>query len=113
MKDIVTGTVKMARMLGLEYYDGPMSGVGQTEDRKAYYFTIVAWDEEHLERVFAVAEIPGIVADRVWKAFEAVEPPRFPKWYPQSDGVGATRDEVTAAVALARAESKRAGFTRL
>ena len=101
------------RVLGLEYFDGPMTGVAIQADGKAYYFTIVGWDEEHHERVFAVAEIQTKVAERVWRAFEAVEVPRLPMWYPQSDGTGDTRAEVDAAIAALRIEWEDRGFRRI
>jgi hypothetical protein len=101
------------KVLGLEYFDGPMDGVGILPDKSAYHFKIVGWDRDHVERVFASAEISGHTAEALWAAFQAVEPPRSPEWYPQSTGVGDTQANVHAAVAAVRAESKRTGITRV
>lgn len=105
--------MKLEKILGLDYFDGPMSGVAIQTDGKAYYFKIVGWDEEHCERVFAMAEIQTKVAERVWRAFEAVEAPRLPTWYPQSDGIGETRVEVHAAIAALRADWQSARFAKI
>jgi hypothetical protein len=101
------------RVLGLEYFDGPMAGVGYCLNGETYYVRIVGWDEAHLERLFALAAIPRDLADRVWGVFEAVETPRFPVWYPQSDGLGDVRAAVNSVMHDVRVEVGRGEFQGL
>lgn len=101
-----------AAVLGTEYFDGPMAGVGVLPDKSAHYFKIVGWDDEHSGRVFATAEIPTRIAEALWTVFEAVEPPRLPEWYPQSVGAGEVQTKVDAAITAVGIESQRAGFSK-
>ena len=100
-------------LLGLEYFDGPMVGVGSLPDKTSYYFTILGWDSEHSERVFALAAIPNDAVSALFTALEAVEPAKKPRWYVQSTGVGQARVAIDKAITVVRDEAMRSGFRRL
>lgn len=69
-------------LVALEYYDGPMSGVGFLPDGSAIYFQAVAWDEEQWHRVYAAASVPVSIAAAVRDAFSKIEELREPIWCP-------------------------------
>jgi hypothetical protein len=100
-------------VLILDYYDGPMAGVGLLPDRSAYYFKIVGWDKDQLERVFGIAAISALTANQLWDAFRSVEPPRQPTWWPQSGGSGDIAIKIRGAISAVCSEAERTGPTRL
>jgi hypothetical protein len=105
-RDFEQSNPYFAKVLGFEYFDGPMAGIGILPNRAAQYFKIVAWDEEHDVRLFAIIAISPEKADRVWSAFEAVEPPRLPGWYPQSMGHGDIGANVQTSIEAVRADAE-------
>jgi hypothetical protein len=101
------------KVLILDYFDGPMAGVGVLPDKSTHYFKIVGWDEEQLERVFSTTEISALTAQELWDAFRTVEPSRQPTWWPQSRGTGDIAIRTDGAVSAVCSEAERAGATRL
>ncbi len=97
-----------SRLLGLEYFDGPMAGVGLMPDGTAWYFKILGWDDEHHERVFAVAQIPAKIIDSLWAAFKAAEAPRMPAWYPQTTGGSERQAAIRQAISRMHLEIEHA-----
>jgi hypothetical protein len=92
----------------LEYYDGPMTGVGFLADGSGIYFRLVAWDEEQWQRIFAVASVPEKYIQNIWDAFSTVEIPRKPIWCPASDGDNSIRQIIEQAILAVEAVAAQA-----
>ena len=85
-------------LLGLRYFDGLECGIGRSPTGQDFYFKIIGADEDQDERLFAIAGVPYEIAERMWRAFELVEEPRFPEWYPHSGGVGQIASQIDQAI---------------
>jgi len=69
------------RMVVLEFYDGPTSGLLQCAACGAeYHFDMLDWDGDHEVRVFRLAALPAGSLDRFVSALAKVEEPHWPVW---------------------------------
>ncbi len=77
-----SGELPFNRMLVLNWYDGPTSGVIACDVcNTEYSFVLVDWDSFHEVRIFGLTPLaPGSI-DRLVEFFG--EPPEWPVWFPK------------------------------
>lgn len=72
------------RLVAFEVYDGPVSGVVFTKGTdEPFYFTLQAWDEKHVRRVFSLSKVDRPTVERAIAALSALAQPRWPEWWLQ------------------------------
>lgn len=75
-----------SRMLVLDFYDGPTSGILECAGSAACYrFDMLDWDDEQRVRIFRLARMPAGTLDECAEAF-APEQPSWPVWFPWARG---------------------------
>jgi hypothetical protein len=72
-----------SKMVVLEFYDGPTSGILQCRECAAIYkFDMLDWAQDHDVRIFRLAVLPADSLTQCVKALAQPEPPRWPIWVP-------------------------------
>lgn len=72
-----------SKMIILDYYDGPVSGVAECEqDGQAYCFDMLDWDDQQDVRIFSLAPLASESFNRVVHLCSRQEEPRWPLWVP-------------------------------
>src|SRR5262245_36096829 len=91
---LVGGPSPFAKVIALDYDDGPTSGLVRCrEDAESYRFEQVAvdidgrvdhesWDRGEELRIFTLAPLPSEEFDRIVARLAAIEPPVWPIWWP-------------------------------
>lgn len=82
-RSLVDADTPFARIIALDFYDGPTSGILQCRTcGSVYRFDMIDWDEDHQIRVFRLALLPPDALDRCVAALAPYGPPRWPIWVP-------------------------------
>src|SRR5207245_3399910 len=84
-----------AKIIALNYYDVPTSGVLRFERFHVdYFFEIVDWDNEQDTRVHGLAPLPYGSFDDLVSLFSRFDSPRWPVWYPSGETTRSKQDSV-------------------
>ena len=99
--DIVSKSSAL-KMIMLDYYDGPTSGLIKCEVCcRVYKFGMVDWDDDQEIRIHAFAPMPP----DSFQAVEEIKSKHEPKWWPtgpEIDEILATAEEPTMVAAFSR-----------
>lgn len=86
------------RILVVEWYDGPTSGVAVCADCGAEYtFRMAAWDDAHEQRVYALSRLPNGSLTQLVDACKGAGMPRWPVWWPAIFASDQARSEAWSA----------------
>ena len=87
-------------VIAKDYYDGATTGIAECHNKGSWiYFSVIAWDKELWERVFAYANADLQLVVRLRQILERSEDRREPFWLP---GPAAATPEIEAAWASIR-----------
>jgi hypothetical protein len=101
MNTSIISSPSFEKVLVFTYFDGALTGLASAPDG-CVCFSMVAWDADQNERLFALSPVPASVFDEAWRAYAVVEDPREPYWLPNSS---TQESEQIAARALASLEN--------
>lgn len=72
-----------SKIIVLDYYDGPISGVAQcARCDAAYVFQMLDWDEDQDIRTYSLSPLPSESFARLVQALTALGEPKWPVWVP-------------------------------
>lgn len=72
------------RIIWLDYYDGPTSGLVKcARGATAYRFELAAWDAHQDNRIFSLAETDSATFDSVVEILRRLDEPSWPVWFPR------------------------------
>jgi hypothetical protein len=78
------GPSPFSRIIALEFYDGPTSGILRCATCGAVYrFDMLDWDESQEVRVFRLASLPPGSLEEAVRALDKAGPPSWPVWVPR------------------------------
>ena len=69
------------RLVALDIYDGPVSGVAFCADGSEALFRLQAWDDHQRTRVYAMSSVGRGAASAVLEIVSQYEKPRWPEWW--------------------------------
>jgi hypothetical protein len=76
-------TPPIARMIIVEWYDGPVTGAAICGDCGAEFaFRMVASDDNQTMRIYTLADLQIGQFERLSSAFASAGPPKWPVWWP-------------------------------
>lgn len=84
LQDIMASTpLPFSKAIALGYYDGPTSGVVQSErNLTTYKFQLLAWDAGQDMRIFSMAPLSSQSFERLVNLLSQIQPPLWPLWVP-------------------------------
>ena len=75
------------RLVALDYYDGPTSGIAQCRKcARCYSFELAAWDSGQDVRAFAFTNTPAHEFEEIIAACRPLGEPSWPVWVPIFEG---------------------------
>lgn len=109
--DQVTGSRAMAspfnRLVAFTVYDGPLSGIVICErSDEAFLFSLLAWDDQQVTRVFSLAPLDGHVLSDVLSLLTNEEQAHWPEWWLSAPSNDDSRAKQELATSRAIAEAK-------
>ena len=78
----------VTRLIAMEVYDGPTTGLMQSGAGTWYWFEMVAWDDQCLRRAFLVREIGNAAAEKLAAVLAQIDSPRTPEWWLKAGPLG-------------------------
>ena len=76
------GQNPFARMIILDYYDGPVSGVAEGPGGQAFRYQMLAWDIQQDVRIFSLASLPSDSFQALVTVLSRTASPHWPVWVP-------------------------------
>lgn len=104
------------KVIAFEYYDGATEGFAEhLLDGSDCYFTLVAWDSDQDDRLYAAVKVERSLYARVTSLFgKAQEIPSLPVWIPRWEFADTNDEgEATELVRLCRSRLNREGYLLL